>query len=90
MKPVGLREESRAAVPSLARNHIAGRWPKLPGPADDVPDDRDPLDAVAASGVRMAMVDRGNALLDAMGWRAAQVAVVDPAQSAHPLLSGLL
>lgn len=90
MKTVGVRADNGAAVPSLARSTLAGLWPELPAPPALAPDDRSPIDVVSGSGVLMAMVDRGNALLDAMGWRAAQVVVVDPPRSIRTHLSRLL
>src|SRR5690606_29782523 len=90
MKTVGTRADSGATVPSLVRSTLAGRWPMLPVPTIHDADDRNPLEAVSESGVLMAMVDRGNALLDAMGWHAVQVVVVDPPRPSSPTLSGLL
>ncbi len=90
MKTVGVRVGNCATVPSLARSTLVGLWPELPAPPALAPDDRSPLDLVYGSGALMAMVDRGNALLDAMGWRAAQVVVVDPPRSVRAPFSGLL
>lgn len=70
-KTVGLRGDNCASVPMAPPIPTGDLWPCLPSPL--AVDRADPLSAVHRSGVPLAMVDRGNALLDAIGWRAVQV-----------------
>lgn len=90
MKSIAFPDSGRVIAAATGLLGTEEIWPDLPGPATAQAPTADPLEIVRRSGRDAAVVDRGNPLIDAIGWRAAHVVLLDEPTTSGSFLEGLL
>jgi ribosomal protein S12 methylthiotransferase accessory factor YcaO len=90
MKSTAFQNISRAITATVEFLATEELWHDLPSPERNHISTLDPIESMRQSGRDAAVVNRGNALLDAIGWCAAHVVLLDEATAPGPLFARLL